>query len=227
MGVSREELAAFADGELDPARTAEVAAAVEADPALAGEVSAHRALRARLEMHFAPILQQPLPEGLTAALHRTPDTVVSFAEAREKRRPRFSRWVWVAGPALAASLMLAVFLPRGAGEGYADGALAEALDRQLAATQGADADPRILLSFRDDAGVYCRAYTAAEQSGIACRHAEGWRLRMTGPGSPVQTSDYRMAGNPAAQVLARAQALAAGPALDADGERIARARGWR
>jgi hypothetical protein len=36
-----------------------------------------------------------------------------------------------------------------------------------------------------------------------------------------------MAGNPAAEVLARAQALADGPALDADAERAARARGWR
>lgn len=227
MSVTREELAAFADGELEPARAAEVAAAVAADPALAEEVRAHRALRARLETHFAPILQQPLPERLTDPLQPRPDKVVSLAEARETHRGRAPRWVWWAGPALAASLVLALFLPRGAGEGYADGALAEALDRQLVATQGADAEPRILLSFRDETGAYCRAYAGTEQSGIGCRDAEGWRLRMSGAGAPAQTGDYRMAGNPAAEVLARAQALAEGPALGADAERAARARGWR
>ena len=36
-----------------------------------------------------------------------------------------------------------------------------------------------------------------------------------------------MAGSPAAKVFERAQALAAGPALDADEEQVARARGWR
>ena len=43
MSVRREELAAYADGELDAAREAEVATAVAADPALAREVEAHRA----------------------------------------------------------------------------------------------------------------------------------------------------------------------------------------
>jgi AraC-like DNA-binding protein len=48
MTISREELAAFADGELDTGREAEIAAAVAADPALAAQVEAHRALKARL-----------------------------------------------------------------------------------------------------------------------------------------------------------------------------------
>jgi anti-sigma factor RsiW len=48
MTISREELAAFADGELGAARAAEVAAAVAADGALQAQVEAHRALRAQL-----------------------------------------------------------------------------------------------------------------------------------------------------------------------------------
>jgi hypothetical protein len=36
-----------------------------------------------------------------------------------------------------------------------------------------------------------------------------------------------MAGNPAAEVLERAQAMAAGPALDGAQEEAAKARGWR
>ena len=80
MSVTREELAAFADGELDPARADEVAAAVEADPALAEQVRAHRALKARLSAHFAPIMEAPLPESLAAPLQ---PKVVDFAAARE------------------------------------------------------------------------------------------------------------------------------------------------
>ena len=105
--------------------------------------------------------------------------------------------------------------------------MAEALDGQLVAAQSADAPTRVLLSFRDEGGAYCRAFAGEEQSGIACRDAEGWRLIMEGEGAPAQGGDYRMAGNSAAQVLERAQAMAAGPALDAGQERAARARGWR
>ena len=225
MNVTREELAAFADGELDPGREAEVAAAVVADPALAGEVRAHRALKQRLGARFAPIMDQSPPERLTALLRPEP-TVIDFAAARERRVRSLPRWSWIAGPALAASLALAVLLPRGGGD-YADGALAETLEGQLVAVQSADAPTRILLSFRDGEGAFCRAFAGEAQSGIACRDDEGWRMRMTGAGVSAQQGDYRMAGNPAAEVLERAQAMAAGPALDAAQERQARSRGWR
>jgi len=228
MSVTPEDLAAFADGELDGARAAEVAAAVAADPVLEAQVRAHRALRERLGAHFAPILDAPLPERLTGPLRPPQPQVVDFAAARERRRARPAvRWGWIVAPALAASLALAVFVPRGAGDGYAQGALAAALDAQLVASQPAAAPTRILLSFRDQSGAVCRAFAGEAQSGIACREAGGWRLVMTRTGVAPQQGDYRMAGNPAAAVLERAQAMAAGPALDAAGERAARARGWR
>lgn len=223
MSVTREELAAYADGELDPAREAEVAAAVSADPALEAQVNAHRALKARLGAHFAPIFDAPLPERLTAPLQRQEAEIIDFTAARNRR---IVRWSWVAVPALAASLALAVFVPR-SGDEYADGALAETLDAQLVAAQPADAPTRILLSFRDEAGSYCRAFAGEAQSGIACRDAGGWRLVIEGEGVAAQTGEYRMAGNPATETLERAQAMAAGPALDAEAERAARARGWR
>ena len=228
MTVTREELAAFADGELDPAREAEVAAAVAADPELEAQLEAHRALRARLGAHFAPVFEAPVPDRLVSLLRPEPQ-VVDFAAAREKReRARgLPRWTWFAGPALAASLALAVFMPRGADGGYASGDLAEALDGQLVAAQSADAPTRILLSFRDGSGAYCRAFAGEAQSGIACRDDAGWRLIEEAAGSEAQDSEFRMAGNPAAEVLERAQAMAAGPALDGVQEQAAKARGWR
>ena len=228
MSVTREDLAAYADGELDETRAAEVAAAVAADPALAEELRQHRALRERLGAHFAPIMAAPVPERLTAMLRSEPAPVIDFAAAREKRDRTavLPRWTWLAGPALAASLALAVFLPRGSSE-YAAGDLAAALDNQLVAAQTARVETRILLSFRDGAGDYCRAFAGEAQSGIACRDGQGWRLVDRREGAPREGGEYRMAGNPAAEVLERAQALAAGPALDAAQERAARARGWR
>ena len=222
MSVTREELAAFADGELDPARAAEVAAAVEADPALAEQVRAHRALKARLSAHFAPIMEAPLPESLAAPLQ---PKVVDFAAAREKReRARaLPRWTWIAGPALAASLALAVFWPRG---GYVDAPLADTLDNQLVATQAADADTRILLSFRNSDGAYCRAFSASSLAGIACHDETGWVLTESVRATAGQTGEYRQAGS-LAEVMERAQAMAAGPALDAAQEQAAKADGWR
>jgi hypothetical protein len=227
MNVTPEELAAFADGELDAARAAEVAALVSADPALEARVQAHRALRAQLGAHFAPIMEAPVPDRLTAMLRPEPAEVVDFAAAREKheRSRTLPRWTWFAGPALAASLVLAVVLRPGGD--YAPGDLASALDGQLVAAQDADAPTRILLSFRNSGGEYCRAFAGEAQSGIACRNDAGWKLAFKGKRVAVESGDYRMAGTPAAEVLQRAQAMAAGPALDAAGEEAAKARGWR
>jgi hypothetical protein len=227
MSVTRDELAAFADGELDEARATEIAAAVAADPALEAQLDAHRALKARLGAHFAPILDAPVPDRLSALLESHTDTIVSFTLAKERReRARtLPRWGWFAGPALAASLALAVLLPRGGD--YAERPLADTLDGQLASAQAADAPTRILLSFRDASGDYCRAFAGESQSGIACRDDAGWRLRFEGKAAPAQEGEFRMAGTPAADVLRRAQDMAAGPALDAEQERAAKARGWR
>lgn len=230
MKPSREELAAFADGELDDARCAAVAAAVEADPELAAQVSTHRALRRQLSSHFAPIVEAPLPERLVRPLKQG-DAVVELADARRKREARSSgslaRWGWLAGPALAASLALALFMPGRDGGGQVEGQLAVALDQQLVAGQAPDAPQRILLSFRNQAGEYCRAFTAQDQGGIACREADGWRMEQAGDGAKQDRSEYRMAGSSSAKILEWAQAMAAGPALDAAEERQARESGWR
>ncbi len=232
MTIAREELAAFADGELTGTREAEVAAAVAADPALARQVAAHRALKATLTDHFEPIARQPVPDGLAATLAPKPEgEVVDFTAARDRIEARRSlpRWSWVAGPALAASLALVLFLPRGEGDlgPYAEGRLASVLDSRLVAEQSPVAETRILVSFRNKSGDLCRAFGGDEGSGIACRDERGWRLDFMGEASEAGTTDYRMAGPQAAEVLARAQAMAGGPALDAEAEAEARARDWR
>jgi hypothetical protein len=230
MTVSREELAAFADDQLGEPRRSQVAAEVAQDEALAAEVERHRGLKTQLAAHFAPILDQPVPDRLASLLGASESKVADFTTARQKREARrgIPRWGWIAGPALAASLALAVILPGGgAPEGYAGTQLAAILDERLVAEQAPGEDVRVLLSFRDDAGAFCRAFTGAEQSGIACRDETGWKLQLEGAGSAGQGTDYRMAGADAAEIMARAQEMAAGPALDAADERAARDSGWR
>jgi anti-sigma factor RsiW len=228
MSVTREELAAFADGQLEEPRHSEVAAAIADDRALAAEVERHHELRRRLASHFAPILDEQVPDELTALLGGGEPKVADLDGERQRRATRgFPRWGWVVGPALAASLALAVFLPRGTPEGYAQPQLADALNGQLVATQPSDAPTRVLLSFRDHAGEFCRAFARYRQSGIACKDATGWKLAATTSGEVSEQGQYKMAGSAAATIMARAQEMAAGPALSAQEEQEARARGWR
>jgi hypothetical protein len=228
MSVTREELAAFADCQFDEPRRSELAAVVAADPALASEVERHRALGQRLTAHFAPILDEHVPGSLTGLLGGGDAKVADFAVTKQRRAARgFPRWGWIVAPALAASLALIVFLPRGTPEGYAGPQLATALDDQLVATQGSGAATRMLLSFRNQDGEYCRAFSGAAQSGIACKDENGWRLQSTAAGATSEQGDYKMAGSPAAAILAQAQEIAAGPALTAEQEQTARAKGWR
>lgn len=235
MTIGRDELAAFVDGELTGAQAREIEAAAAADPALMRDLERHRALKAQLCARFDPIIAEPVPEALVALLRGEPNksatNVVEFAEARERsaEKRRLPRWSLVAGPALAASLALVMFVPRSSDElrPYADAQLAGLLDQRLVALQAPREATRVLLSFRDRSGAYCRAFSGNDGGGIACRDDAGWKLEAMGEGSAGSGSDYRMAGAGDADILARAQALAAGAALDANQEAAARARGWR
>ncbi len=227
MSVTPEQIAAFADGELDEVTAARVARAIADSPELAAQLAAHQALREKLSAHFAPILSEPVPEAITAPIVAA-SKVVDLGAVRAARAAWWNapavRW---GGPALAASLALAVLLPRGdeTPNGYAPTQLASVLEATQSGT--ATNGTRVLLSFRDQAGGFCRGYAAPAQSGIACKDDTGWKVRMTAGGSAAQGGEFRQAGSAEAAVMAAAQDLAAGPALDAAGERAARANGWR
>jgi anti-sigma factor RsiW len=241
MSITPELLAAYADGELDAGQARAVEAEIAADADLPAQLAAHRALRNRLAAHFAPIAEQPVPERLRQMLaggnsgSAGEANVIDFAAAAAKRRKptSFPTWARIAGPALAASLVLALvgFGLRPpvtyAGRDYASGDLASALDSQLAATGKADAPVRVLLSFRDGQGEYCRGFTGAARSGIACRDDRGWRLRKLPGGASGATTEFRQAGSPDMAVMAAIQDMASGPALDAAEEQTAIRQRWR
>ncbi len=237
MTITPERLAAFADGELPETEARMVEALVAQDAELARQVAAHRALRQRLSAHYAPILNAPLPDRLVARLAQPEAQVVNFVKARESRDSRrgMPRWTWMVGPALAASLVLAVVLPvqdkRDTtlvdGRAYAAGPLAETLDSQLSANQPASVQTRILISFKDSAGAYCRGFSGKAQGGIACRDQQGWQLRRLIGGAQGEGGDYRQAGSQDAELMALAQHMAPAGALDAVQEQAAKAREWQ
>ena len=68
MTVDYQTLLAYADGELEPDRVAEVERKLADDPALAARLALHRRLAARLHAAYDPVLQQPVPEGLRRGL---------------------------------------------------------------------------------------------------------------------------------------------------------------
>jgi hypothetical protein len=232
MSVTREQLAAYADGELDDSVTKEVEAELQRSPGLWAQLAAHRTLKARLAAHFASIAEQPVPERLIATVRQQSGgaNLIEFkgppADRSSARSPR--RWTWLAAPALAASVALAVFSPGSRQtDDYASGELARALDQQLVATQPSTAPVRILLSFRSDDDRYCRAFSAASVAGIACRGGAGWRLEERIAAGGKSAPEYRPAGSGAEDLMAAVQEMAAGPALDAAEELRARTRGWR
>ena len=71
MTVDVELLMRYADDELDAAARATVEAAIATNPALAAQVAAFRRQRTRLQRAFAPMLEEPVPERLLAALAPT------------------------------------------------------------------------------------------------------------------------------------------------------------
>jgi hypothetical protein len=230
--ISRERLAAYADGELDGDEARAVEAEIAADPVLRDQLDAHRALRQRLAARFAPIAEQPVPDRLVDVLmrDRSQTNVVDLPTPAAKRRTPRPRAYWprIAVPALAASVVVALIGIRAwTSRGYADAALAQALDRQVVALQSAQAPVRVLLSFRDGEGDYCRGFARDGRSGIACRDSRGWRLRKVFEGSRRGSTEYRQAGSDDAAVMAAIQDMAAGPALDAAAEAEAVRRGWR
>ncbi|MEO7690800.1 MAG: anti-sigma factor [Sphingomonas sp.] len=218
-------LMAYADGELDALTAKRVERAIAADPSLADVVAAHRALRERLGQTFGAVSEEPVPARFAAMLASNVTPLPAPSTARPRR--------WIEGAAIAASLVLAVAVGHQWQSGpvrvtgdrvVASGSLGRALDTQLASASG---DTRMLASFRDDRGSYCRVFATAAIDGIACRDQNQWVLRETR--SPLHTtgSEYRQAGSADAPLMASAQDMMKGDPLDASAERRARDAGWR
>ncbi|NIJ35665.1 hypothetical protein FHR22_000314 [Sphingopyxis panaciterrae] len=229
MSFDSTMVAAFVDGELDDLTARRIEREAESDMALAAEIARHRVLKTKLKAHFAPVVEEAVPERLRALLIE-PKISNSLSSRREARRARFAPIHW---GAIAAALVLGLtiglkpWMPvadvgDANGALVASGALATALDTQLASNQRAGAAVRIGLSFRDKQGRTCRSFEGRKLSGIGCRDQGRWALERTLTGQAG--NDYRQASSGA--LAADAAAMMAGDPFDAATERAARDRGW-
>jgi hypothetical protein len=255
MSIPNETLMAYVDGELDPGARAGVEEAMRADPEIERRVSQLRNLRTRIQSAYAAELTEPVPERLLAALRqpgRTAESkVVDLANARGSvalkalsARPSRSRWRYVTS--MAASLFVAV------GAGYfawhrwqsvmirelggslvASGPLASGLSDQLAGESATPSSVNIGLSFLAKSGDYCRTFSisgGAPGSGLACRHANQWEIRVLTQSTTEMGdgSKYRTAGSSLSPaILAAVQDQIEGEPLDRAAEIAARQQGWR
>jgi hypothetical protein len=255
MSIPNETLMAYVDDELEPPARAEVEAAIRDDPEIARLVAQFRDLRVRIQSAYLTELAEPVPERLLAVLGQSTRTagtkVVDLANARDsvarkaaRTQPSRSRWRYVTS--IAASLLVvvsagyvvwhrsqSVMVKDVGGSLVARGPLAVGLSNQLGGDVAPSSTVNIGLSFLAKSGEYCRIFSisgGASGSGLACRQANQWQIRVLTQPVPGagRDSEYRTASSslPPA-ILAAVQDQIAGDPLDRAAEIAAREQGWR
>ncbi|RTL35001.1 MAG: hypothetical protein EKK53_25185 [Burkholderiales bacterium] len=246
LGVTDEDLMAWVDGELPAAEADRVAAAVATDDALAARAARLRHLNQQLRQAFATDLAEPVPAALAALARGEPASTSAGSATVHPLTPRRRKLGWAAWGGIAAGVLLTVAVaPRLApwssgtepsvqaqadGRLLARGALGDALEHGLAGAPRADGT-RLLLSFRDRSGQFCRSFAAPVGRGLACRDNGRWQVVvLTAPATaaaPVSGDQLRLAsGDLPTAVLGAVEQRIAGLALDAAEERRARDAGW-
>ena len=234
MIVTDEMLIAYLGGKLSAPDRAAVEAAVASDPAVAERLRRHREVGA--------MIQNAITSGgrkaRSAGGDKSAAPVVSLADARRTRevpptptakagpppaRKPLDPRVLMLAVGLVAGVAVGVFAPRPTnalldGTLKAQGVLAATLEQGVAADQKPGARVRILGTYRNSEGVWCRTFASESRiSGIACRTGEGWRLMMTELGAPA----------PSPVMASAIAALGLGAPVDAAAERKARTAAWR
>jgi hypothetical protein len=190
-----------------------------------------KAERRRISAAFDDVLTEPVPDRLRALLAEPAAQITDFGAVRAQRRSMSS---WAAWGGMAATLVLGTLIgTRLAPSGGADesrlvatGAIAQALDRQLASAPGGAVAVQISFKARD--GRYCRSFSTSDAVGLACRDSDGaWALQQVAAATPAPGGGMRQAATPLPPaVLGAVDGLIAGEALTADQERAARDAGW-
>jgi len=246
MNITDEVLMAYADGELDAATRNEVERALATNAEWAKQVAGYRALRTQLSNAFGSVLEEPLPERLTAAVRAQPPSAavadLSHARASKAAKQPARRWSPANWMSIAASIALGVLLGQqmfGNRNGdwvVADQTLARALSKQLASAPATDSSVQIGVTYLSKAGDYCRSFAAAGTAaaganaiaGLACRADNVWQIRMLMPIEPSADASYRTAASaiPTA-ILDRVNQEISGEPLDGEQEAAIVKRNWQ
>jgi hypothetical protein len=219
--IPDDELVAFADGALEPARAAALAQRVAADPALARQVEALRQSRRLLAAALGPVAAEPVPPRLLAAA-RGP------APAASRRPP--ARWAIAASVALLVGAGLA-FWPKG-GERLAIGPAGPGLMAALAEAPSGAEQPLAggalrLIASHEAGSALCREFAWAAPGerigGLACRGPGGWQVELL-RALPPPGAATRPASSGDPLVREALELRGAGAALGPEAERAALAR---
>lgn len=227
---SDEQLSAWLDGALSPDEAARVEAAIAADPELAERAASWQAADNRIAEAFAPMAQQPVDAELLARLGLAEPPVLVAANDNS---PWWRRHVLPLSGAIAASLVaVAVLLQTGAPPHSADQGLSLALETTPSLGVARLTDGRALrplLTVHSADGRYCREYQVGNQSGLACREGNVWKVEATGPAQPLANpGDIDLAGGADAAPLAAAYTrIGASDPLDAAEEAALLKRKWK
>lgn len=247
MEWSDAMLMAYVDGELDADTAARLTAVLASRPDLAQQVEALRRVRRMVADAYAPILDEPAPDRLTALLTEPPARtaeVVDLAARRAKpkvpARPlsqRLAPWM-----AMAAAVVVGVLLSTGErprlegdalvalqdGAPVASGPLRTALETTLA-SDAQTGTVRVGVTFAA-AGGYCRSFSAeggAAISGLACRDGGAWQIALLERSPSREGTELRTASGLTPALAAAIEARATGDMLNTAAERAARDNGWK
>ncbi len=249
MGITDQLLMAYVDGELSPDLAALILSRLETEPDLLERLEQHQRLRWELSSAYGSIMGEPLPSSLTALLAQEgaraapPPVTPLFRLTKPGQESVFSRfggvWPFLAA---AAAAVLGVGLSElrhagdpltrsGDGRIVASGPLAQSLERNLAA-DAAGSGAKIMASFEDRSGRYCRVFEPAargHEDGVACKSDGRWLVVALASGAGAEpSSGYRQASSSLAPSVARAvDELQASSALTPEQERKARTQQWR
>jgi anti-sigma factor RsiW len=254
MGITDQLLMAYVDGELSPDLAALILSRLESEPDLLERLEEHQRLRSELSAAYGSVMGEPLPPSLTALLSREggqptpPPATPLFNLAKPEPGSVFRRFGggWpVLAAAAAAVFGIGLSEARHAGDPLtrsgdggivASGPLARTLENSLAADAAGqvakNSGARILASFEDRSGRYCRVFEGAaggHEDGVACKSGGRWLVVAMANGARAEPSeDYRQASSSLAPAIASAvDELQASSALTAEQERKARAQQWR
>jgi hypothetical protein len=211
--ISDEVLMAYADDALDTKTRAEVAGRIARDPAVAVRLEAFVVTNKPLARVFAPILDEPIPARILAALDgpRTSATVHVLRPKREAGAPRDRSDLWRIAAALVVGLgggwgfqtLLAPSATSGAalvvldkGQMIAQGSLAQVLESGASSqVRSGDAGSiAVVFTFKTRDGGYCRQYQVNSNegravAGVACRDANGgWPVVVQADAAPMAIS---------------------------------------
>ncbi|MER8825835.1 anti-sigma factor [Mesorhizobium sp. M0938] len=201
---SDEILMQFADGELDPDMAARIERAMETDDRLVTRVAMFIETRAQAQVALKPLLDEPVPEKLVAAVEQMIEarragertaSVLPFGGGRIAGPRSRSQWMLPIAASLAAVVgALAGYWAAGTNERAQGGlwvagvirpALGQALETVESGKEirlaGISDRFRAIATFRNNSQDLCREFEVDSQNrstvvSVACRSGDEWRV---------------------------------------------------